>query len=124
MKYLAAPLFLLLPLAALAQHGGDSLRGDDFGGRMYSPDIDCRGCPMVRPGGRYPDNHPNAGYLNDTTLWEWREVDMGKPFGKQKVYDLKPQYVDTIRTYDGEVVEVPVWVKYPGWKKPVPPPIP
>jgi hypothetical protein len=84
--------------------------------RQYSPD-ECR-CPQYKPGDRFPDSHPNAKYLNDTTLWEWRDVDFGNGM-HSKVFDLKQQYKDTLHTYDGDVVEVPVWLKNPNWKKPV-----
>ena len=52
-----------------------------------------------------PDFHPNAKYINDTTLWEWKEVDFGGGW-KEKVYGLKPQYQDTLHRNDGSVIEV------------------
>jgi len=77
---------------------------------------------MVKPGEKFPGAHPNAKYLNDTTLWEWRDVDFGGGW-REKVYDLKPQYKDTLHAYDGSVIEVPVWLKNPNWKKPEEKPI-
>jgi hypothetical protein len=44
-------------------------------------------------------------------------VDFGGGW-KEKVYDIKPQYKDTLRRNDGSVVEVSVWLKDPNWKKP------
>jgi len=78
---------------------------------------DCHCGYLPKPGEKVSDFHPNAKYLNDTTLWEWKEVDFGGGW-KEKVYGLKPQYSDTLHTYDGEVVNVPIWIKYPDWKKP------
>lgn len=74
-----------------------------------------RGCscppPMEMKDGRpvVPENHPRANYLNDTTYWEWKNVSDEHPeYGK--VYDLKPQYLDSMRTYDGEWVKVSKWM--------------
>lgn len=78
---------------------------------------DCQ-CPYIyKPGEKVPDFHPNAKYLNDSTLWEWKEVDFGGGW-KQQLYDLKPQYKDTLHRYDGSVIEVPIWIKDPNWIKP------
>ena len=33
------------------------------------------------------------------------------------IYDLQPQYKDTLVRNDGSVIDVPIWVKYPDWKK-------
>lgn len=69
----------------------------------------CQTCPL-KPGDKVPYAHPYAKYINDESLWEWREIDLGvgKP---QKVYDLKPQYKDTLRCNDGTIMEVPFWIK-------------
>jgi len=38
-------------------------------------------------------------------------------FWEERIYDLKPQYKDTLTRYDSSVIEVPVWIKDPGWGK-------
>lgn len=88
---------------------------DKYKDRLYEPDK-CN-CPL-KPGQRVPDNHPNAKWLNDSTLWEWREEDVWGTGQMEKIYDLKPQYKDTLKRNDGSYIEVPVWLKNPNWKKP------
>jgi len=75
----------------------------------------CQTCPL-KPGDKVPYTHPYAKSINDESLWEWREIDLGvgKP---QKVYDLKPQYKDTLRCNDGTIMEVPFWIKNNTKKK-------
>lgn len=68
------------------------------------------------PGKPVPDYHPNAKFINDTYLWEWKTVKLAD-FWEEKVYNLKPQYKDTLVRNDGSVIEVPIWIKYPGWVK-------
>ncbi len=86
-----------------------------FNFKKYNTDCNC---PLQKPGDRFPDSHPNAKYLNDTTLWEWKEVDVWGNGKLEKIYDLKPQYKDTLKRNDGSYIEVPVWLKNPNWKKP------
>lgn len=99
-------ILCLVPLALTAQNK-DSIRP------LYNSQP-CV-CPAIlEPGEPVPDTHPNAKYLNDTTLWHW----VDGPYGS-KMYDLKPEYKDTIHRYNGSVIEIPIWEKYPNWKKPV-----
>lgn len=96
----------LIPLALTAQNK-DSIRP------LYNSQP-CV-CPLIpQQGERVPDEHPRAKYINDTTLWHWIE----DPFGR-KIYEVKPEYKDTITRYNGSVIEIPIWEKYPDWKKPV-----
>ena len=76
----------------------------------------CKSCP--------PDNKKKVAYINpyqkyidDKNLWEWVAIDLGvgEP---QKVYDLKPQYKDTLKLKDGTIMEVPFWIKKDSPKKP------
>lgn len=83
-----------------------------YGARYYNSSGYCN-ClpPMDKSKGRptVPDNHPRAKYINDTTYWEWKNISDEHPeFGK--VYDLKPQYIDSIRTYDGDWIKVSKWM--------------
>ena len=116
MKTLLTSAFLLLTVSAFAQDATKTKADSavyDFGERIYDP-RPCSGCPMNKPGEPVSDKHPNARFLNDTTLWEWTEG----PYPGTKVYDLKPQYKDTLIRNDGSVIEVPVWLKNPNWIKP------
>lgn len=71
-------------------------------------------CPFIpQQGERVTDEHPNAKYINDTTLWHWIE----DPFGR-KMYDVKPQYKKTIVRNNGSTIDVPVWLDDPNWTKP------
>ena len=90
---------------------------DDFGARFYNFG-DCSPDYIPVPGEPVPDYHPNARYINDTSLWEWVPLDFeGIKIKQTHIYDLKPQYKDTLVRNDGSVIEVPIWVKYPGWVK-------
>lgn len=108
-----AALFILfiLPLGVFAQEPDTDSLGYEF--RTYNTKP-CSGCPKVKPGEKFPDTHPNAHRLNDTTLWEWKEG----PYPGMKVYGLKPQYLDTLIRNDGSVIKVPIWMKDPDWGKP------
>jgi len=110
MKSVITSVFLFAFGSLMAQ-SSDSIPYN-FGERYYNPKP-CSGCPMVKPGEKFPESHPNARYLNDTTLWEWKEG----PFPGTKVYGLKPQYLDTLIRNDGSVIEVPVWLKNPDWER-------
>lgn len=110
MKTVLSFLFAL-PLALFAQQFDTDSLGYLFRTFDTKP---CSGCPMVKPGEKFPDTHPNAHRLNDTTLWEW----VDGPYPGTKIYGLKPQYKDTIIRNDGSVIEVPVWIKNPYWVKP------
>jgi hypothetical protein len=68
------------------------------------------------PGVPVPDDFPYAGYANDTATWEWTTVRLAY-FWEERIYDLKPQYKDTLTRDDGSVIEVPVWIKDPGWEE-------
>ncbi len=117
------PLLLLISVSTFAQQKENKKALDELDSlwskykyRTYEPDK-CN-CPTLKPGDRFPESHPNAKYLNDTTLWEWREVDVWGTGKMEKIYDLKPQYKDTIIRNDGTPFEVPIWLKNPNWKKP------
>lgn len=125
------PLLLLISVSAFAQQKDTTkVSFEDFkqlmqkweerNNKLYEPDR-CQ-CPL-KPGQRVPDNHPNAKWLNDSTLWEWREEDVWGTGQLEKIYDLKPQYKDTLKRNDGSYIEVPIWIKNPNWKKPEEKPI-
>jgi hypothetical protein len=116
------PFLLLISVSAFSQQKENKKALDELDSlwskykyRTYEPDK-CN-CPL-KPGQRVHDSHPNAKWLNDSTLWEWREVDVWGNGQLEKIYDLKPQYKDTIIRNDGTPFEVPVWLKNPNWKKP------
>ena len=115
--------FILLANSVNAQYNQDSLLKDTaflrmYGGRLYFPDL-CN-CPEARmiPGKpeTYPKDRTYSKFLNDTSLWEWVPLNI-EGLKQKAIYDLKPQYKDTIVRNDGSIVEVPIWVKYPDWKK-------
>lgn len=89
----------------------------DYGFRYFNT-LPCGGCPVKKPGDKVQSYHPNSKFVNDTTLWEWREEDIYNTGNPIKVYDLKPPYKDTLIRNDGSVIEVPIWIKNPNWEKP------
>ena len=64
----------------------------------------------------YPKDMPNSRFLNDTSLWEWVPLNI-ESIKQMAIYDLRPQYKDTLIRNDSSVVEAPIWVKYPDWKR-------
>lgn len=88
---------------------------DSFGARFYNVGGCCSGFVPVS-GEPVPDYHPNAKFINDESLWEWKTVKLAD-FWEERVYDVKTQYKDTLIRNDGSVIEVPIWVKYPDWIK-------
>jgi hypothetical protein len=106
-----------------AQYKQDSILKDTallrmYGARLY--DMDYCDCPQaeVIPGRpeTYPKGTPYYKFLSDTSLWEWVPLNI-EGIDQKAIYDLKPQYKDTLVRNDGSVVEVPIWIKYPDWKK-------
>ena len=93
------------------------LSDEDYEPRYYN--LDNCACPLYsrKPGEPVPDFFPYARFSNDTSLWQWRTIKLGDRW-EYDVYEIKPQYKDTLITYDGRVVDVPMWIKYPGWTKP------
>ena len=115
--------FMLSVSAVNAQYNKDSLLKDTAFMRMYGArfyNIDYCNCPQAKmiPGKpeTYPQDMPYSKLLNDTSLWEWVPLNI-EGLKQKAIYDLKPQYKDTLVRNDGSVVEVPIWVKYPDWKK-------
>jgi hypothetical protein len=103
-------LFALLFVcgSALAQQKKDSIELLAYNFRWFGNDP-CKNCPP-EPKNKKPFVNPYQKYTDDKSLWEWRTIKLsvGKP---QKVYDLKPQYKDTITLNDGTIMEVPIWFK-------------
>lgn len=113
-KYILIIVYSTICNNLFAQYNLDTLK--EYESRFYDPRFCVCPAYQTKPGEKVSEAHPNAKFLNDTSLWEWKKVTLGY-YGETEVYDLKPQYKDTIITNSGSVVEVPVWLKYPEWKK-------
>jgi hypothetical protein len=90
----------------------------DFGRpifRAYDPRCNCE-TPLQGNDGkpRVSENSQYSDYANDTSLWNWKHP--SKEFPDMKVYDLKPQYVDSFLFSDGRWFQAPKWV-VADWKK-------
>jgi hypothetical protein len=83
--------------------------------RAYDPRCNCE-TPLQGSDGkpRVSENSPYSDYANDTSLWYWKHP--SKEFPDMKVYDLKPQYVDSFLFPDGKWFQAPKWV-VADWKK-------
>ena len=88
---------------------------DSLGARFFNVGGCCPEFIPV-PGEPVPEHMPYAKYINDTSMWEWKTVKLAD-FWEEKIYDLKPQYKDTLIRIDGSVIEVPLWIKDPDWVK-------
>ena len=108
-------LLFLVSCSALAQQKKDTTELYYYGARWYGTDP-CKNCPFEDKK-KVASVNPYQKYIDDKNLWEWRTIDLGvgEP---QKVYDLKPQYKDTLKLKDGSIMEVPFWIKKNSTKKP------
>lgn len=113
LRYSLPFVFVLLATAVDGQVRPDSAPQDTALLRAY-------GARFFSVGGCCPQASPRdtafAEFYRDTSLWEWVPLNI-EGLDQKTIYGLKPQYKDTLVRSDGSVVEVPVWVKYPGWKK-------
>ena len=123
LRYCLPLVFILLVNAVDAQIKQDSILKDTalfsmYGARFYNIDYCC--CPQAKmiPGKpeTYPKDTPYYKFLSDTSLWEWVPLNI-EGLDQKTIYDLKPQYKDTLVRNDGSVIEVPIWIKYPDWRK-------
>lgn len=107
-------MFLISSLTN-AQQKKDTTKVLNFEYRWFGTDP-CKSCPP-EPKKKVAYVNPYQKYIDDKSLWEWRDLGLGvgKP---QKVYDLKPQYKDTLKLNDGTIMEVPFWIKKNSTKKP------
>jgi hypothetical protein len=108
MKKIFVIALILVCGLANAQQKKDTTELLEYNFRWFGTDP-CKSCPP-EPKKKVPSVNPYQKYIDDKSLWEWTSIDLGvgKP---QKVYDLKPQYKDTITLNDGTIIEVPIWFK-------------